>query len=61
MKLRKAIFFILLLAILGLDWAALDDITTGIESDYWQEWDILLFSGIAFGLLTYSRIAKIRR
>lgn len=37
--------------ILFLDWAALDDITTGNEPDYWGEYAILIGSVIIFIIL----------
>ena len=42
------------LLVLVLDFAALDDITTGSETSYWAEWDMLLFSAVIFGLIYYS-------
>ena len=44
--------------LLAIDFAALDDITTGNEPDYWAEWDFLLFSTIIFGLMIYARFSK---
>ena len=49
------------LAILILDLLALDDITTGNEPSYWEEWDILLFSLFFFGLLIYTKLYKIKK
>lgn len=41
----------LILVLLILDWAALDDITTGNEPDYLLEYIILLSSLFVFGIL----------
>ncbi len=49
-------YFILL--VLLLDLAALDDITTGNEPNYWGEWDVLIASVFVFGLMAYSRLGK---
>lgn len=44
-----------------LDFAALDDITTGLEPSKWKEWDFLLYSLIFFGILIYSRVNRNNR
>lgn len=49
---------IVIFIILFLDYAALNDITTGNEPDYWGEWGVLLFSVIFFGLIIYARLPK---
>lgn len=49
---------LIVLLTLLLDFAALNDITTGTEPFKWEEWDFLLLSLIFFGLLIYSRSNK---
>lgn len=41
--------------LLILDWAALDDITTGNEPDYTLEYGILLFSAVVFAIIFWRR------
>lgn len=53
-RINKYLILGIVLVLLVIDWAALDDITTGSEPNYNGEWDILLFSLIIFGLLLYS-------
>lgn len=50
-------FFILLV----LDWAALDDIMTGNEPDYFGEYSVLFASLILFGIMIYKRNLWIAR
>ena len=38
---KKLLAIILVVVVLALDWAALDDITTGLESDYLGEYAVL--------------------
>ena len=40
-------------AVLALDWAVLDDITAGIESNYTGEYLILILSLLIFGFMGY--------
>ena len=54
-KIAKLAFVLILLA---LDWAALDDITTGNEPNYIGEYIILAASGFVFGLLIFLHIKK---
>lgn len=46
---------IMIFLLLVLDWAALDDITTGNEPDYFGEYAVLLASLILFGAIYYKR------
>lgn len=46
------------LILLALDWAALDDITTGNELNYSGEYTILAVSSFVFGLLIFLNINK---
>ena len=41
---RKPLLVAMVLAILALDWAALDDITTGTEPDVRLEWAFVIVS-----------------
>lgn len=54
--LLAGIFIIFLL----LDWAALDDITTGNESDFFLEYAILVVSLLVFGLAGFIVLKKKR-
>lgn len=47
-----------LVTLVLMDWAALDDITTGNEPDYWGEWMILIVSGVVLGWLGLKRLRK---
>jgi len=51
---KKFLFGISILVILALDWAALDDITTGIEPNYTGEYLILILSLFIFALMGYN-------
>lgn len=58
----KGLFIIgVVLFLLALNWAALDDITTGHEPNYWMEYDILLFSIIIFGIIIYTKFIDIKQ
>lgn len=57
-KLVKNPLFYFVFLVMLLDFAALDDITTGNEPNYWGEWDILFASVFLFGLIAYSRLVK---
>jgi len=48
---RRFLLFALILILLVLDWAALDDITTGNEQNYFLEYAVLLISLLIFGIL----------
>lgn len=48
---RKTLLFMLIAALLLLDFAALDDITTGKQESYLLEYVSLLFSIIVFGII----------
>jgi len=50
---KKFLFGISIFVILALDWAALDDITTGIEPNYTGEYLILILSLLIFGFMEY--------
>ncbi|OGG06429.1 hypothetical protein A3D05_04590 [Candidatus Gottesmanbacteria bacterium RIFCSPHIGHO2_02_FULL_40_24] len=45
---RKIILTAVIFLILLLDWAALDDITTGNEPDYYGEYAVLILSAVFF-------------
>ena len=47
-KPKKGIILILIISLLLLDYAALDDITTGNEPDYIGEYLTLVVSGVIF-------------
>jgi len=47
-KSEKWLRRLLVMGLLLLDWAALDDITTGNEPDYWGEYLVLAVSGVVF-------------
>lgn len=49
--LKKRAVVTLLFAVLLLDYAALDDITTGNENSYVLEYAVVLFSIILFGFV----------
>jgi hypothetical protein len=51
----------LVIIVLLLDFAALDDITTGTEPYKWEEWDFLLLSLIFFGLVIFSKYKKTKK
>ena len=51
---KKFLFGISIFVILALDWAALDDITTGIEPNYTGEYVILILSLLIFGFMGYN-------
>ena len=51
---KKFLFGISIFVILALDWAALDDITTGIEPNYTGEYVILILSLFIFALMGYN-------
>ncbi|OGD86592.1 hypothetical protein A2Z23_02165 [Candidatus Curtissbacteria bacterium RBG_16_39_7] len=46
----------LVFVLLALDWAALDDITTGNEPDYFLEYMILGVSLLIFGLIGLAAV-----
>ena len=50
----------LIIAVLLLDFAALDDITTGNEPDYNGEYAVLALSVMFFGYLIYKKV-RIRK
>ena len=56
---RASIWFFLVVLVL-LDWAALDDITTGVEPDFRLEWGMLLLSVPAAYFLV-KRLYRLRR
>ena len=55
---KKIIKTTIVLILLALDWAALDDITTGNEPDYNGEYMMLMVSVLIFGLLLIFHIRK---
>jgi lipid II:glycine glycyltransferase (peptidoglycan interpeptide bridge formation enzyme) len=55
---KKIATIIAILVLLALDWAALDDITTGNEPDYSGEYFVLVASVLVFGLLIFLYIKK---
>lgn len=57
---KRALIVILLFALLALDWAALDDITTGNEPDYYGEYAILLGSIVVFAAIGWIQLNRKR-
>jgi len=57
---RKAWFWPLIVTLLALDWAALDDITTGQEPNYTGEYAMLIISVIIFVFLGILKIRSKR-
>ena len=57
-KISKYVMPSIVVLILILDFLALDDITTGNQPNYWGEWDFLIASIFAFGLISYSKLGK---
>lgn len=57
-RLNKGILGVVLLAILLLDWAALDDITTGNEPNYFGEYAMLVLSIPFILVLGYLLLRK---
>ena len=45
---------VLVVVVLALDWAALDDITTGNEPDYFLEYATLVVSAIIFLFIAFN-------
>lgn len=57
---RTFLLLLAVLALLALDWAALDDILGGRESNYAAEYAMLFLSAAAFaGLITYGVARKL--
>ena len=54
---KKQLLFILILLVL-LDFAALDDLTTGLEPNFVGEWVIVILSIPAFVYLFYNLFKK---
>ena len=52
---RSLIAKISIILLLVFDWAALDDITTGNEPDYFGEYTVLAGSLIIFGVMYLKR------
>lgn len=44
---------LIVVMLLMLDWAALDDITTGTEPDFYGEYAILIISVVVWGVMSY--------
>lgn len=59
-KASNLITWVIILALLVLNWTALDDITTGHEPSYWEEWDTVVFSLIILGVLSYANRDSLR-
>ncbi len=55
---QKLLLWVIAIIFLILDWAALDDITTGNESNYYMEYATLLSSLVFFSLLCYKIFYK---
>jgi hypothetical protein len=51
LKMRRAVITLAIAIVLALDWAALDDITTGIEPSFVGEYATLIASVPAVGIL----------
>ncbi len=54
MRLRKWWLVLLMVMMLLLDWAALDDITTGNEPNYIGEYGVLVVSGLVMAYLVWK-------
>jgi len=51
---KKLMFFLLLILLLALNWAALHDILKG-EPDVWLEWSVVISSALlAFGFVVWK-------
>lgn len=57
-SMKKVLFWGAILLVLALDWAALDDITTGKEPDFTGEYLILLVSAVFFGFLLWKHLRR---
>ncbi len=57
---KRFLVWICILVLLLLDWAALDDITTGNEPDYYGEYAVLVISAVVYGVLGYLYITTRR-
>ena len=55
---KKVLVWGIVLSLLILDWAALDDITTGNEPNYFLEYAILFISLLIFGLVGLIALKK---
>ncbi|OGZ33655.1 MAG: hypothetical protein A2Y98_01845 [Candidatus Portnoybacteria bacterium RBG_19FT_COMBO_36_7] len=56
---RRKIFWVLLIFVtIVFDWLALDDIITGSEPNYFDEYAILAASAVFFGVLAYAYLRK---
>ena len=55
---KKVLVWGIVLSMLVLDWAALDDITTGNEPNYFLEYTILFISLLIFGLAGFITLKK---
>ncbi len=53
---RTALFIVVALVLLALDWAALHDIVKGNETTYWQEYGMLAFSLIALAAMLVAAL-----
>lgn len=50
---KKYGWVLIVVMLLMLDWAALDDITTGTEPDFYGEYAILIISVVVWGVMSY--------
>lgn len=57
-SMKKIIMWIAVIALLVLDWLALDDITTGSEPDFYLEYAILIASFLFFAFVCYKNFYK---
>ncbi len=55
---KKVLVWGNVLSLLALDWAALDDITTGNEPNFFLEYTILLISVLVFGSIGFVFLKK---
>jgi len=55
---KRTIIWVVVLSLLAVDFAALDDITTGNEPSYFLEYAILIISLLIFGVLGFITIRK---
>lgn len=52
---KQALIGLIVVLLLALDWAALNDITTGNEQDYLGEYAVLILSVLFSGFLILKR------
>jgi hypothetical protein len=56
MTAKRALLWLGVIALVLLNWAALDDITTGNEPDFTLEWAIVTASVLLFGVWVTAKV-----